>query len=136
SPGAAAEAVEGAQRYVLLVGRPPRGAVEPGAGQRDQLPEVALPQRLGRAGVAGAELAQPARDRPGCRRHASSEPARGRGSTVIVRAGRSRSEHVARLGLGVFLKVTLTGALRVATRVARIEEPRASDTVACRGGTT
>ena len=50
--GAAVEAVEGAQRHVLLVGRPPRRGPEPGAGQPDQPVEVASPQLVGGVAVA------------------------------------------------------------------------------------
>src|SRR5436853_492857 len=42
--GGTAEAVEGAQRHVLLVRRLPRRAPQLGPGQADEAAEVALPQ--------------------------------------------------------------------------------------------
>ena len=62
--GAAAEAVEGAQRHVLLVGGDAaRQGAEPGAGQGDQAAEVGLPEGPGGVAVAGLEQADAAGDR-------------------------------------------------------------------------
>src|SRR5262249_26027846 len=69
-----AEGVEGAEGRVLLVGRPAAGPPEPGPGQLDQLTKVALPQGLGSVRVAGAELAEPARDRSLWRHGQNSSP--------------------------------------------------------------
>jgi hypothetical protein len=64
----AAEAVEGAESGVLLVGGAAGPALELLAGQRDQSAEVALPQLLGNGLVAALQQLDPAGDRP-CGRH-------------------------------------------------------------------
>src|SRR5262249_14903709 len=60
--GAAAEAGEGAEGDVLLVGGPPRRVEQPLAGQADQATEVALPEPRDGGRVAGLELAEQVRD--------------------------------------------------------------------------
>jgi hypothetical protein len=52
-PGGATRAGKGAEGNVLLVGRPPRRALQLLAGQPDQAAAVALPQVPGRVRVAG-----------------------------------------------------------------------------------
>src|SRR5262249_61933711 len=66
--GALAEAVEGAEGHVLLVGGGPPEPAQPLPGQFDEPAEVALPEGLGGVVLAGLELADPVRDRPR-RRH-------------------------------------------------------------------
>src|SRR5206468_8828108 len=61
--GPPAEAVEGAEGDVFLVGGAAGRGAELLAGQTDQAAEVALPQLLGRVRVAGLEPVDPLRDR-------------------------------------------------------------------------
>ena len=89
--GRPAEAVEGAQGHVLLVGRLPRRCRELGAGQADEAGEVALPQRLGRCRVARLEQVQPVGNRPK-RRHCRFQASKGKTarscwSLRVLRAG-------------------------------------------------
>src|SRR5262249_46010032 len=58
----AAEAVEGAQGHVLLVGGGPRCGAELRARQAYQAAEVPLPEALGGSGVASREGCDPAGD--------------------------------------------------------------------------
>ena len=60
---APAEAVEGAEGDVLLVGRAPGHRPELRPGQADEPVEVALPEALGRGIAAGLRVANPAGDR-------------------------------------------------------------------------
>jgi hypothetical protein len=62
--GGAAEAVEGRQRHVLLVGHAARRALQLLSSQPDQAVKVALPQLLDGLLVAASQRAEPARDRP------------------------------------------------------------------------
>src|SRR5262249_31120582 len=66
--GATAEAIEGAEGYVFLVGDPPRRSLELFAGQPDQPLKVAFPEGLGGGVVAGLEPVDPVADRS-IRRH-------------------------------------------------------------------
>ena len=61
--GPLAEAVEGAQRHVLLVTLAAGMAGEPGTRQRDQAMEVAVPEPLDIGVVARPQAVQPARNR-------------------------------------------------------------------------
>src|SRR5579871_4671013 len=61
--GAAAEAIEGAQRDIFFVGGGAGGAAELLSRQPDQTTEIALPQLLGSGLVASLEWTDPARDR-------------------------------------------------------------------------
>src|SRR5262245_36050485 len=71
--GAAAEAVEGAQSHVLLVGDAAWPAAQGGAGMADQQGEVALPQRPRRVRAAGLQQSEPVCDgTPGRHRAGSS----------------------------------------------------------------
>src|SRR5262249_42971592 len=65
--GAAAEAVKGAQRDVLLVGHAPLDLAQFRARQAHQAAEVPLPQRLGGGAVPLLELFEPERDVAGGR---------------------------------------------------------------------
>ena len=81
--GPTAEAVEGAQGDVFLVGGAAGRGAELLAGQTDQAAEVALPQLLGRVRVAGLEPVDPLGDgRVGAHGHRSS-----RGGAVEGAAG-------------------------------------------------
>src|SRR5262249_11029588 len=71
--GAAAEAVEGAQRHVLLVRTAARRAFQFLAGQPDQPLEIALPQLLRGRRVPVAQLAEPLAHRL-IRRHRPGPP--------------------------------------------------------------
>jgi hypothetical protein len=63
-----AEAVEGAESDVLLVGGTAGSAVEFFAGQMNEPLKIAFPEGLGGCSVAGLELADPVGDRS-LRRH-------------------------------------------------------------------
>src|SRR5262249_30863694 len=63
--GAAAEAVEGAEGRVLLVGHARRGALELLSCQRDHSRVVALPQQAGGLLVALLQVLDEGRDRSG-----------------------------------------------------------------------
>src|SRR5262249_34168754 len=71
--GALAEAGEGGQGHVLLVGGPAGRSAQARPGQEDQPSEVALPELLRRGVVAGLESVQPVRDRAR-NRHPSPPP--------------------------------------------------------------
>src|SRR5262249_43188726 len=98
--GAAAEAVEGAEGHVLLVGGEARAALELLPGQADQPPEVALPELLGRGRVAGLELPEPVGDRPrgGHRGGTPSGTTGAQRVRAILRAPRRRCKRNRRRG--------------------------------------
>src|SRR3954453_487876 len=99
--GGPAEAVEGVQGHVLLVGRPPRRGPEFGPRQADQPPEVALPQPLRGLALALLESPDPVADRSGLR-HSSSPRARASGVRPLAQCPPPRlgSQAPASPGLG------------------------------------
>ena len=62
-PRGAAEALEGTEGDVLLIGQPGRILLQPPSGRADHPGEIALPELLGGVGVAGLESSDPDGDR-------------------------------------------------------------------------
>src|SRR5262249_20880710 len=83
--GAAAEAVEGAQRHVLLIRGAARVRAQVGAGALDQEAEVALPEGPGGGAVAGLEQVQPVGNGV-VRRHGGNSPGPRWPDRAIVKA--------------------------------------------------
>src|SRR5262249_44423579 len=63
------EAGEGAEGHIFLLGATGPSLPQPGTGQPDQPPEVALPQPLGRGSIAQLQLSDPTANRSRLERH-------------------------------------------------------------------